>query len=91
MILAKIYTYDVWGNAEDGWEVNNVYFNSTIEFEDTDLLDDEHLYWALIRLGVLAPDSKASLDWQDEDLCYVNSSTDGKPLGEVRFFNEVSK
>ena len=26
-----------------------------------------------------------------EDLCYVDSSTDGKPLGEIRFFNEVSK
>lgn len=91
MILAKIYTYDVWGNAEDGYEVNNVYFNSTIEFEDTDLFDDEHLYWALIRLGILAPDSKVYFDWQDEDLCYVNSSTDDEPLGEIRFFNEVSK
>lgn len=91
MITANIYTYDVWGNAEDGFDVNNVYFNSTEELEDTDLLDDEHLYWALIRLGVLVPDSKVSLNWQDEDLCYINDSTDGKPLGEIRFFHEVSK
>lgn len=85
MVNANVYTYDVWGDAEDGYEVNNVYFNSTIELEDTDLLDDEHLYWALIRLGVLVPNSEVSLNWQDENLCYVNGSTDGKPLGEIRF------
>ena len=85
MITANIYTYDVWGNAEDGFDVNDVYFYSKVEFDDTDLFDDEHLYWSLIRLGVLVPDSKVFFEWQDEDLCYINSSTDGKPLGEIRF------
>lgn len=85
MIKANIYTYDVWGNAEEGYEVNDIYFDSRIDLEESDLFDDENLYWALIRLDMLAPDSKVYFEWQDEDLCYVNGSTDGKPLGEIRF------
>ena len=74
MITAKIYTYDVWGNAEDGYEVNDVYFNSTVELEDTDFLDDEHLYWALIRLGVLEPNSEVSLNWHGNAASKVSSA-----------------
>jgi hypothetical protein len=33
----RLYTYDVWGNAQDGYEVNDVYPKQTLEIDgDTD-------------------------------------------------------
>jgi hypothetical protein len=38
----RLYSYDVWGNSEDGWEVNDVYrtcwyFSAGIEHTDEEI------------------------------------------------------
>lgn len=51
--------FDVWGNEEDGWEVNN----SAIEFDDLYLADDttdEELVDYLKSIGFLHRNAKVS-------------------------------
>ena len=79
----QIFGYDVWGNAEDGWEVNNVLPGPVITMSykaeyDKKTFDSAmsrarvNLRWALIDEGA-----------SDEDTIYFNTAS-GKPLAEMR-------
>lgn len=92
-----IATYDVWGNAEGGYEVNDVYRRGEIElraevehnnvgteqaFTSASLSDRE------IRkaFGV-----RCQITVEGDDLTYyVNRSSNGYPIGELRCVSHSS-
>ena len=86
----NLYTYDLLGNDEDGFEVNDVYLNtSNIELDDCDLETDYTLFAALKKQNLVNDTvgiDKLNLDWQED----VNGNFtiyidyDGKPACELR-------
>ena len=88
----EIRTYDVWGNAEDGYEVNNVFSAGKVtldvpvkvynegtpqQFESPEITDDQ------IRQALgLRRNFPIETDG-DDTIIYVNSERTGKPLGEL--------
>lgn len=75
----RLYTYDVWGNAEDGWDVNEVLWTSVTENIPIDASD------RAIR-EAFRFDPRVGLEG-DEETIYLTSET-GKPLGELRWEKE---
>lgn len=71
---------DVWGNAVDGWEVNNL----CTEFDDLWMSDDiepEEIIEYLHEIGFLATADMSRFDIDDMgDIIEVSSSDDGQPL-----------
>lgn len=83
----KLYSYDVWGNAEDGYEVNDVIGpHETVELSEEDLKTDKSLHKALLREGIFKKSYKyGSFEYDgDEDIIYIERSKDGYPEGELR-------
>lgn len=93
--LWEVWTYDVWGNATDGYEVNDrCKIASTHE-----LIEHETVYnpgtsqkfscWSpndsdIIDALGLVNDTELEIDVDgDDDYIYVNLSDDGYPLGEL--------
>jgi len=90
----RVWTYDVWGNAKDGYEVNDRYSHGYVEIEcaaeifnpctphefTTYNPTDEQLCDAL---GVT---NFARFEWEgDGDVFYCQRSKDGRPMGELEF------
>ena len=81
----KVYTYDVWGNSEDGYDVNDRFsssFSVLVSPDDTekDILDK------LEDIGFLGKEGRtfATLDANCfDDHLYFVSSWDSKPLFEL--------
>ncbi len=71
----RIYRYDVWGNEEDGYEVNDTYRTSEI-YELCANWTDKQVIAAIEGRGI-------EISWLDEDTCLISTKT-GKPLGELR-------
>ena len=76
------HTHDVWGNAQDGWEVNNQY----IVCDDLVIAEDASQYdvmQALKRMGFLAKHVRLNmldfLIW-DIDMIEICIRRNGKPL-----------
>ena len=92
--IYSTYSYDVWGNEEDGYEVNDVFcINQAVEFTQEELVSNEGLpfefrYWEVPEEEVVEyfglTSEEASLDGDDEDNLYVETN-DGMPVGEIRF------
>lgn len=83
MDVYRLYTYDVWGNEEDGWEVNDTFRRSTQVFLDP-TLSDTKIIKHLIRKGVVNKNtdfSKINI-LGEEDVLYFEY--DGKPEFELR-------
>lgn len=89
----EVWTYDVWGNARDGYEVNDRYCHDrnykvtlTVEtfnpntpqaFDGASLTDEQ------IR-EVFSLHGNVQIDTDGDDLTvYVNRSRDGYPIGEL--------
>ena len=73
--------FDVWGNAEDGWEVNNL----SPEFDDLYLDPDithEEIVDYLKSIGYFNKDvTMADLDiWDDGDIIEFSKADDLMPL-----------
>ena len=56
----KLYTYDVWGNEEDGYEVNNVYATDRVIYLPSDPSDKDILD-ALRRAGEIRKGVRSNL------------------------------
>lgn len=85
----RLWTYDVWGNARDGFYVNDRYSHGTVairckrevfnagtphEFETYEPTDRQ--------LSRAAGFSRVSWDGQD-GVFYAESSRNGRPVGEL--------
>lgn len=56
----RLYTYDVWGNARDGYEVNNVYGTGEVYSLD-DNWTDKQIISELKKQGAIRKSVKNSL------------------------------
>lgn len=86
-MLYDLYLYDVWGNPEDGFEVNNIYLHQrNIELSDDDLQSPDDLFHALVRLGFVNADRDIDKFWLAHTCskAMVTFDYDGVPIGELR-------
>lgn len=51
--------FDVWGNQEDGWEVNDLKKFGTVYIKDN--ATDEEIIDHLISIGYLVPEAKGNM------------------------------
>ncbi len=72
----QIRHYDVWGNEDDGWEVNNVfaqdeYYTWPLDAQEETILSD---------LGITEKDNIVIDPNSDETYIWFNCKLTGKPL-----------
>lgn len=73
--------YDVWGNEEDGWDVNDV-FRSGITVTVPEGASNDDIV-ALVYEADVAP--KVEIDpAYDADSLYLRVKSNQRPLGELR-------
>lgn len=79
----EVRSYDVWGNAEDGWEVNDSFRVGTVSFADN--ASDETIISVLKNAGILSEKASVkNIDIDgDDDFITLNDSRDGMPLLEL--------
>lgn len=72
----QLYTYDLWGNSKDGFEVNDVYRQSTI-IDVEESTSDRAINRRLSAHGVI---------WDGEHgyTLYGVAKRDGRPIAELR-------
>ena len=80
--------FDVWGNAEDGWEVNNL--TSYYDTDDTCLriaedATDEEIIELLIQIGYLKPEAKelVHLESYDNEMIEIVQTDNDYPIGRL--------
>lgn len=73
-------SYDVWGNQEDGWDVNAAYPTSVV------YRISEHATNETILKTVWEDDAeKVELEWSSvEDTIFFSAKETSEPLGEIR-------
>jgi hypothetical protein len=77
--------YDVWGNAEDGFEVNDKH-RSGVELAIPDEATDVQILAALREAGVFnnkATTKTVDIDGEGDGVFYFEDAKNGKPLGEL--------
>lgn len=87
MSVYKLIDYfDVWGNEEDGWEVNNL---CSLEEEYglliiTDDSTDEKIIEFLIKIGYLGDEAQGNIRIDGDD-CFIElfSKENDMPLGRL--------
>lgn len=85
----KIVNYfDVWGNAEDGWEVNDL--TSYYDTDETCLrisedATDEEIIDFLIQIEYLRPEAKelVHLESYDNEMIEIVETKDDYPIGRL--------
>lgn len=84
-----VLSLDVWGNADDGWEVNAAYFTGTrIEFDSID--DEKAIVDALIEADILIPGASADgLEIEgDEYMLFISDVEDGCPIVHLQHLHK---
>lgn len=93
----ELRTYDVWGNAEDGWEVNNTYSAGKVELRIPQTrynVGTPHEF-----IGAYPTDRQIKrvfgvncrIDTDGDDLTvYVSRQRDGYPIGEMHCVSHES-
>ena len=94
--LYDVFTYDVWGNEEDGYEVNDVFLFARgaeigqEEIEYNENTEHSFLCWEVPEselIEALGIKHGTDIDVEGEE-CFVlavNTSVDCYPIGELRF------
>lgn len=76
--------FDVWGNAEDGWEVNDL---TTVEDDIviTEDSSDEDIIDFLIQIEYLKPEAKelVHLESYDNEMIEIVQTKDDYPIGRL--------
>lgn len=76
--------FDVWGNAEDGWEVNDL---TTVEDDIiiTEDSSDEEIIDYLIQIEYLKPEAKelVHLESYDNEMIEIVQTKDDYPIGRL--------
>lgn len=76
--------FDVWGNATDGWEVNNL---TTVEDDIVISEDstDEEIIEFLIQIEYLKPEAKelVYLESYDNEMIEIVQTKDDYPIGRL--------
>lgn len=79
MITCELWTYDVWGNADDGYEVNDRHcITRSLELPD---FEDDTILAAIRKYYKTAKDN---IDIDGDDMtAYMTQISDGYPLCEL--------
>ena len=96
--LWEVRTYDVWGNARDGYEVNDSYSHGRHEIRIAQTVYNFGTPQAFVGAG---PNDRqirqvlncphVHIDMEGDDLTlYVNRKRDGYPLGELHCVSHES-
>ena len=87
----ELYSYDVWGNNREGYEVNDLYYQCTIEIdnESHEWTTDKQIIQALKKEGYLKKNARfSSFEIHDgESSLYITYNTNkcsGYPIYELR-------
>ena len=76
--------FDVWGNAEDGWEVNDL---TTVEDDIVIAEDstDEEIIDFLVRIEYLKPEAKelVHLESYNNEMIEIVQTKDDYPIGRL--------
>lgn len=76
--------FDVWGNAEDGWEVNDL---TTVEDDIVIVEDstDEEIIDFLIQIEYLKPEARENvhLESYDNEMIEIVQTKDDYPIGRL--------
>ena len=76
------WSYDVWGNKRDGYEVNDRSKIGTFTLSPRTLKSDKaFVRWVKRTLGI-KPRVRVTLDGDDKTI-YVEHKSSGYPLGEI--------
>lgn len=76
-----VWTLDVWGNAADGFDVNDRSKAGTIEIDPG--ADDAAFVDALIRGGFLNESARGRVELDGDDCMIRVDSPNGRPLLDV--------
>ncbi len=87
--LRLVNYFDVWGNAKDGWEVNN----QCIEWDDvwTKDLDNRTLLKILKDTGFLQKHVRTNqliFEWLGPECCEILTRRDGYPLAMLEIIDK---
>lgn len=89
----NIIDLDVWGNKEEGYEINNFHSIGKIEVDDDqNLLSEEKLRSLLVEHGFIRPSAVSKIDL--EDLAYVDffyqvvEKNTGRPIYNIELVKE---
>jgi hypothetical protein len=81
----RLYSYDVWGNAKDGYEVNDVFrTNEIVSLPNVVLNNEEAIITYLIRIGFFKKGIKRNLIVLDGDENVIYFSYEDRPDFELR-------
>lgn len=93
----ELRTYDVWGNAKDGYEVNDVYSAGEVELRIPQTLNNAGREGEFTSAYPTDRQIKKAfgvtcrIDTDGDDLViYVNRQRDGYPIGEMHCTSHVS-
>ena len=91
----QLWTYDIWGNARDGFEVNNRYKCGTIEIKcklhvynaGTDFEFADYSPTDLQLSRAVKPNKTIRLSWEGETeyTLYASNNRNGCPICELEF------
>ncbi len=76
-----VWTLDVWGNAADGFDVNDRCKVGTVEIPDD--ADDAGVVDALIAAGYLQPSARGRVEVDGDDMQSSINAPNGRPLLDV--------
>lgn len=73
--------FDVWGNEEDGWEVNDASRDETDLYIDDDLTAEELVDYLIDQVGFLSPAARGKVEvWDAGDNIEFSDAETGEPL-----------
>lgn len=79
----RLYTYDLWGNARDGYQVNDVFKSDTV-IDITDDMTDKQIFKAI---GI-KPQSQNHVEFDNNSMSehslYIQAKKDSRPICELR-------
>jgi hypothetical protein len=89
-IKYDVFTYDVWGNARDGWDVNDRYRQGSVSIEcqgetmNKGLADHEFIVFAPTDRQLAIATGWRRCDWEWNDNGYTaDLKANGRPVGEL--------
>lgn len=83
MKTVDVYGYDVWGNEEDGYTVNDSTRIGEDEYSNADFNNDDFLRQKAVDWFQLKPEIKDGIEL-DGDFEVVYFEYEGYPIGEFR-------
>ena len=79
----RVWEYDVWGNPDDSWEVNNRFDVDKIELSEEEENNEAAFNKAMAREGLKVRWKDIDNSASGEDVIYFRREKDDMPLGEI--------